>query len=188
MSKGIYSNAFCDIAVCAGKSALNYDKFRGLKDTSPRIAEINQKLTFRLQWLSLSSVFFVPTKFDKAEGKLISGTGEHKRLAEDEILYHCVVEENKEGITYFAAAVEYDEHLKWNIYLYYEHQSLLDDGDHTRENIGTIPFSMLLDEELYKEMDGDRFFKKIGLEIDGNSDGPLWFHDHEAGFSFSVDA
>lgn len=187
MKKGLCS-AFCDITICAGKSALKYEKLKKLKGNTQRMAAINQKLTFALQWLPSDSLLFIPTKIDQTEDKIMFGTGEHKRLEKGETLYHCLVEENKEGLTYFAARADYAEETGWSIELCYEHQSLLDTENFSRHQISSIPLSILLDDKLYNSMGGEKLLKKLEIEEErGGADDPIWYHSHSEGVSFSLD-
>jgi hypothetical protein len=181
-------NVFCDVVVCAGKSALEYEKFKGLKEDTQRIAAVNQKLTFVLQWLPMNGLLFVPTKIDQTESRIMFGTGEHKRLAEGETLYHCLVEENQEGMTYFAARAEYVEETGWSIKLYYEHQSLLESESFSRKQISSIPLSVLLNKSLYDSLGGKKYLDKLAIEAEyGSKDDPVWYHSYNEGVSFSLD-
>ncbi|MCL2002116.1 hypothetical protein FWG76_01790, partial [Candidatus Saccharibacteria bacterium] len=179
---------FCDINICAGKSALKYDKLQKIKTNTARLAAVNQKLTFALQWLPSDGLLFIPLKLDKTEDKIMFGTGEHKQLEKGETIYHCLVDETKEGLTYFAARADYSDKLGWSIELCYEHQNLLEKGEFTRHNICSVPLSILLDNRLYNNLGGDKLLEKLGLEVEhGGVDDPIWYHDHEEGVSFSLD-
>ena len=187
MKKGLYSE-FGEIIVCAGKSALKYEKLKKVKGGAGRVAAINQKLTFTLQWLPADGLLFVPLKMDRSTDKIMFGTGEHKRLEAGETLYHCLVEENKEGMTYFAARVDYAEKTGWSIELCYEHQSLLDTENFSRYAICSVPLSILLDKELYRELGGNKLLTRLGIEVErGGMDDPTWYHSHAEGVSFSLD-
>jgi hypothetical protein len=183
-------NKFCDITICADRSVFNYDKLNDLRSDPHYLAGLTHALVFTLQWLPSGKLFYMPPKIDINTGRLMAGTGHHKRLKRWEVLFYCVVAEKENYRTHFTAYLDYTKQSGWSIELCYDHHDLnrIDATCRQRHPIGSIPLSPLLDKKLYNELDGDKILEELGVVAsDPDGDGPIWYHSHGLGYSFCLD-
>jgi len=189
MDKNI-CNKFCDITICADGSAFKYDKLSDIRSDTQHLANLVHALVFTLQWLPNDKLFYAPPKMDTTHHRLMAGTGQHKPLKRWGVLFYCVVAEKENSRTHFTAYLDYTKRAGWSIELCYDHHDFarIDATSRHRHPIGSIPLSPLLDKKVYRELNGDKILEEMGIApSDSEGDDPVWYHNHEQGYSFCLD-